>query len=99
VIYHFTLGATAEQIVHKFPALDLGDVYAVIAYYLTNRQSVDDYIQQQDAKTRLSKRNLKKTQNTKPGERAYANAYWLVTGSGLTIVTNTCGPMLRLLID
>src|SRR5262245_66602899 len=60
VIYHFNLGATAEQIAHKFPALDLADVYAVIAYYLTNRQTVDDYISQQDAKAEAVKKRLEK---------------------------------------
>ncbi|MCI0664512.1 MAG: DUF433 domain-containing protein [Acidobacteria bacterium] len=59
VIYHFNLGATAEQIAHKFPALDLADVYAVIAYYLANRQTVDDYINQQDAKAEAFKKRLK----------------------------------------
>lgn len=58
VIYHFNLGATAEQIVHKFPALDLADVYVVIAYYLANRQTVDDYINQQDAKAEVFKKKL-----------------------------------------
>jgi uncharacterized protein (DUF433 family) len=58
VIYHFNLGATAEQIAHKFPALDLADVYAVIAYYLANRQTVDDYISQQDAKAEAFKKRL-----------------------------------------
>jgi len=58
VIYHFNLGSTAEQIVHKFPALDLADVYAVIAYYLANRQKVDDYVKQQDAKADAFKQKL-----------------------------------------
>lgn len=58
VIYHFNLGSTAEQIVHKFPALDLADVYAVIAYYLANRQTVDDYISRQDAKAETFKKKL-----------------------------------------
>jgi uncharacterized protein (DUF433 family) len=58
VIYHFNLGATAEQIAHKFPALDLADVYAVIAYYLANRQTVDDYISQQDTKAEAFKKRL-----------------------------------------
>src|SRR5262245_63770935 len=58
VIYHFNLGATAEQIAHKFPTLDLADVYAVIAYYLTNRQTVDDYISQQEAKAEAVKKRL-----------------------------------------
>lgn len=55
VIHHFNLGATAEQIVHKFPALNLGDVYAVIAYYLANRQSADDYMHQQNAKAEAAR--------------------------------------------
>jgi uncharacterized protein (DUF433 family) len=58
VIYHFNLGSTAEQIVHKFPALDLVDVYSVIAYYLANRQTVDGYICQQDAKAVAAKKKL-----------------------------------------
>jgi uncharacterized protein (DUF433 family) len=58
VIYHFNLSATAEQIVHKFPALDLADVYAVIAYYLANRQTVDDYVKQRDAKAEVFKKRL-----------------------------------------
>lgn len=46
VVAAFDAGATAEEIVHQFPSLDLGDVYAVIAYVLTHRASVDEYIQQ-----------------------------------------------------
>jgi uncharacterized protein (DUF433 family) len=48
VIHHFKLGATAEEIVCKFPALRLADVYAVIAYYLNRRDEVDNYLQQQE---------------------------------------------------
>lgn len=58
VIHHFNLGATAEQIVHKFPSLDLADVYTVIAYYLANRQSVDDYMNQQNAKSEATRTKL-----------------------------------------
>jgi len=58
VIHHFNLGATAEQIVHKFPALDLANVYAVIAYYLANRQLVDDYLRQQNAQAEATRNRL-----------------------------------------
>jgi uncharacterized protein (DUF433 family) len=58
VIHHFNLGATAEHIVHKFPALNLADAYAVIAYYLANRQIVDDYIKRQDAKAGVIRKKL-----------------------------------------
>lgn len=51
IIHHFKLGATAEQIVQSFPSLTLGEVYSSIAYYLTHRQDVEEYLlgQQQEA--------------------------------------------------
>jgi uncharacterized protein (DUF433 family) len=48
IIHHFKLGATAEQIVQSFPALSLGDIYSSIAYYLTHRQEIEEYLQQQE---------------------------------------------------
>ena len=47
IIHHFKLGATAEQIVQSFPSLSLGDVYSSIAYYLTHRQEIEVYMEQQ----------------------------------------------------
>ena len=48
IFYHFKLGATAEQIVQSFPSLSLGEVYSTIANYLTHRQDVEEYLQQQE---------------------------------------------------
>src|SRR5689334_15781401 len=47
VIHHFKLGATAEQIVQSFPSLMLGDVYSSIAYYLTHRREMEEYLEEQ----------------------------------------------------
>ena len=47
IIHHFTLGATAEQIVQSFPSLTLGDVYSSIAYYLTHRDEMQEYLKEQ----------------------------------------------------
>jgi uncharacterized protein (DUF433 family) len=47
IIHHFKLGATPEQIVQSFPSLSLGDVYSSIAYYLTHRQEIEEYLRQQ----------------------------------------------------
>jgi uncharacterized protein (DUF433 family) len=58
VIHHFNLGATAEQIVHKFPSLQLADVYAVAAYYLAKRQAVDDYIREREVKAEANRKKL-----------------------------------------
>ncbi len=44
VVYAFNEGYSAEEIVSQYPALDLSNVYAVIAYYLGNRAEVDEYI-------------------------------------------------------
>lgn len=49
IVYHFNLGATAEQIAHKFPSLELADIYAVITYYLNHRETVDEYLRRQEA--------------------------------------------------
>lgn len=49
IVTAFELGATSEQIVHKFPSLKLDDVYAVITYYLRNRAEVKAYLAE-DAK-------------------------------------------------
>lgn len=46
VISAFLDGATAEEITHQYPSLDLADVYSVIAYYLRRRVEVDAYLQQ-----------------------------------------------------
>jgi uncharacterized protein (DUF433 family) len=49
VVHHYKLGASAEQIVQKFPALDLADVYAAITYYLNNEETVEEYLRQQES--------------------------------------------------
>jgi len=46
VIYSFNEGATAEEIVYQYPTLKLADVYAIISYYLHQRQEVDEYLRQ-----------------------------------------------------
>ena len=49
VVHHYKLGASAEQIAQKFPALDLADVYAAISYYLIHEEIIEAYLQQQEA--------------------------------------------------
>ena len=44
VVAAFREGASAEQIVERYPDLDLADAYAVITYYLRNRAAVDVYV-------------------------------------------------------
>ena len=48
VVGAFRDGSTAEEIVEQYPAISLGQVYAVIAYYLAHTAEVDDYLRTRD---------------------------------------------------
>jgi len=48
VIHHFKLGATAEQIQHNFPSLNLRENYGAIYYYLENTEAVEEYLRRQE---------------------------------------------------
>lgn len=44
VVYAFLDGQTAETIAQSFPALSLEQVYGAIAFYLSRRAEIDDYL-------------------------------------------------------
>jgi len=44
VVDAFREGATAEEIAHQYPTLELADVYAVISYYLRHQGEVKAYL-------------------------------------------------------
>jgi uncharacterized protein (DUF433 family) len=48
VVRAFNRGATAEEIVQKFPSLELSDVYQAISYYLKHRTELGEYLKQRE---------------------------------------------------
>lgn len=48
VIGSFRQGSSAEEIQQQFPTLALEDIYWVIAYYLRHRESVEEYLKEQE---------------------------------------------------
>ena len=62
VIYHYRDGRTPESIVQSFDTLKLRDVYAVIAYYLDNREAVDAYITRREAEAAELRREIEADQ-------------------------------------
>jgi uncharacterized protein (DUF433 family) len=60
VIHAFWAGATPEEICQDFPTLPLGQVYAVIAYYLSHRSKLDRYLKQEQRVAERLRRRLKK---------------------------------------
>ena len=49
VIDAYQRGATADAIAERFPAVELGDVYAVIGWYLHHQELADEYLGQRQA--------------------------------------------------
>ena len=61
VVYAFNQGSSPEEIVMSYPSLELVDVYAVVNYYLHNRNEVDAYLSQREAEaTRVRDENEKR---------------------------------------
>ncbi len=60
VIYRFNEGSSPEEIVWQFDTLDLKKVYALINYYLHNREFVDKYLADSDKAKRKIFRQLDK---------------------------------------
>lgn len=48
VVRAFERGASPEEIVHRYDALRLADVYSVIAYYLDHQPEIDAYLHQRE---------------------------------------------------
>jgi uncharacterized protein (DUF433 family) len=50
VVHAYLEGKSPEAIAEEFPALAVGQVFGAIAFYLRNKQAIDEYLVQQDAK-------------------------------------------------
>jgi uncharacterized protein (DUF433 family) len=46
IIDAFKSGSAAEEILLKYPSLNLTDIYAVITYYLWSREEVEAYLEE-----------------------------------------------------
>ncbi|MGF1498150.1 MAG: DUF433 domain-containing protein [Elainellaceae cyanobacterium] len=51
-------GSTPEEIAIQYSALSLEDIYATIAYYLSHRQQVDDYLEQRHHQAQQRRQQL-----------------------------------------
>ena len=61
VVFAFNEGSTPEEIVMSYPTLALGDVYAIVNYYLHNRPEVDAYLGQRETEAaRIKEENEKR---------------------------------------
>ena len=66
VVDAFKAGASAEEIGQEFPTLDLGDVYAALAFYLHNQAAVDTYLAEQEREAAEIRRQVEARQHPDP---------------------------------
>lgn len=66
VIHAHQHGESPEGIVDMYPDLELGEVFAVIAYYLARRSEVDEYLRQCDQKAEAMRRKIEASQRPGP---------------------------------
>ena len=66
VIHAYRQGEAPEGIVEMYPDLELGDVFAVIAYYLAHRTEVDDYLRQCEEQAETIRRQIEASQRPGP---------------------------------
>ncbi len=62
VIRAFQDGASAETIIDNYSTLTLSDVYSTIAYYLKNKDSVEQYLNQREELAKSVKQRLQSVQ-------------------------------------
>jgi uncharacterized protein (DUF433 family) len=62
VVTAFDAGATAEEIVQQYPALDLRATYAIISYVLANREAVDSYMAKREQVSAEVRRGIESQQ-------------------------------------
>lgn len=65
VVHAFQDGAGAEEIVLRFPTLNLTDIYFVIAYYLRHRAEIDAYLEQREREAEEIRREIEAKQDTR----------------------------------
>ena len=66
VIDAYQQGESPPGIVEMYPDLELGEVFAVIAFYLANQAEVDDYLHQCDQRAETLRREIESAQRPGP---------------------------------
>lgn len=70
VIRAFREGASPEDIVASYGALDLADVYAVIGYYLRHPDAIDAYLRRREQEAGAIREMIEASQPARSGLRS-----------------------------
>ncbi|HKI18275.1 MAG TPA: DUF433 domain-containing protein [Isosphaeraceae bacterium] len=70
VIQEFRDGATPEEIVEAYDALQLADVYAAITYYLRHSDTIEAYLDRREQEANAIREMIEASQPPRPNLRA-----------------------------
>src|SRR5947208_36431 len=74
IIHAFEDGATPEGIVQSYDTLQLGDVYAVLTWYLRHNAEVEDYLRRRTEVAETIRQTIEAKQPDRAGLRARLTA-------------------------
>ena len=74
VIHAFEDGATPEYITRMYDTLNLADVYAVIAYYLSHKDEIQNYLREREVEARKIRAMIEANQPPREEIRARLEA-------------------------
>jgi uncharacterized protein (DUF433 family) len=68
VLRAYQRGASPQEIVRMYDSLALGDVFAVIAYYLAHPAEIDEYLRNSDEEAAAVRRQIEASQPRGPSK-------------------------------
>ena len=63
IVSYFEQGESPEDIVDGFPTLKLADVYAIVSYYLKNKNAVRAYLREREKKAKVTRKKVQSHSN------------------------------------
>jgi uncharacterized protein (DUF433 family) len=66
VIHEFRNGATPEEIVASYDALELADVYLVLGFYLRQTDKIDAYLRRREQEAQVIRARIEASQRPRP---------------------------------
>ncbi len=76
IVEHYRAGETPEEIVDAYDVHRLSDVYTLIGYYLDQKESVEQYLREQEEEGDKMQRMIETAVPPRPGLKEKVLARW-----------------------
>ncbi len=65
IVGYYEQGESPEDLVDGFPSLQLADVYAIVSYYLKNKDQVRAYLREREKKAKAIRKKVEARSNNR----------------------------------